>query len=89
MLVRMEGNPGIQDPDSDYKETRPPMRVNINRDRAADLGVSVQEIGRTLETMMGSRQVTTYVDNGEEYDVMLQAGRENRTSPEDLSLIHI
>ena len=89
MLVRMEGNPGIQDPDSDYKETRPQMRVNINRDRAADLGVSVQEIGRTLETMMGSRQVTTYVDNGEEYDVMLQAGRENRTSPEDLANTYV
>ena len=89
MLVRMEGNPGLTDADSDYKETRPQMRVNINRDRAADLGVSVSEIGRTLETMMGSRQVTTFVDQGEEYDVMLQAGRENRTSPEDLANTYV
>jgi multidrug efflux pump len=89
MLVRMEGNPGLQDADSDYKETRPQMRVNINRERAADLGVSVQEIGRTLETMMGSRQVTTFVDQGEEYDVMLQAGRENRASPEDLANTYV
>ena len=85
LLVRMEGNPGIQDPDSDYKETRPQMRVEIDRARAADLGVSVQEIGRTLETMMGSRQVTTYIEDGEEYDVMLQAGRENRMEPDDLA----
>ena len=75
MLARMRENPGIQDPDSDYKETRPQMRVDIDRARASDLGVSVQEIGRTLETMMGSRQVTTFVDSGEEYDVLLQAGR--------------
>ncbi len=89
MLVRMAENPGIQDPDSDYKETRPQMRVEIDRARAADLGVSVQEIGRTLETMMGSRQVTTYIDNGEEYDVMLQAGRENRMSPADLANTYV
>ncbi|WP_062357798.1 efflux RND transporter permease subunit [Pseudoxanthomonas mexicana] len=89
ILQRMEGNPGIEDPDSDYKETRPQMRVNINRDRAADLGVSVQEIGRTLETMMGSRQVTTYVDNGEEYDVMLQAGRDKRANVEDLAQTYV
>ena len=85
MLVRMEENPGIQDPDSDYKETRPQMRVEIDRARAADLGVSVQEIGRTLETMMGSRQVTRYIDDGEEYDVMLQAARDDRMEPDDLS----
>ncbi|WP_149196079.1 efflux RND transporter permease subunit [Luteimonas suaedae] len=84
MLVRMEENPGLTDIDSDYKETRPQMRVNIDRDRAADLGVSVTEIGRTLETMMGSRRVTTFVDDGEEYDVLLQAGRENRMTPADL-----
>ena len=85
MLARMRENPGIQDPDSDYKETRPQMRVDIDRARASDLGVSVQEIGRTLETMMGQRQVTTFVDNGEEYDVLLQADRERRMSPADLT----
>ncbi|WP_202844140.1 efflux RND transporter permease subunit [Luteimonas saliphila] len=85
VLARMEDNDGIQDPDSDYKETRPQMRVEIDRARAADLGVSVTEIGRTLETMMGSRRVTTYVDNGEEYEVVLQAGRETRMTPADLA----
>jgi multidrug efflux pump len=89
VLQRMESNPGIQDPDSDYKETRPQMRVEIDRNRAADLGVPVQEIGRTLETMMGSRQVTTYVDNGEEYDVMLQADRDQRVDPSDLAQTYV
>ena len=89
ILARMQQNPGITDPDSDYKETRPQMRVEIDRGRAADLGVSVSEIGRTLETMMGSRRVTTYVDNGEEYYVMLQAGREARMTPADLANTYV
>ena len=57
LLARMEANPGLTDLDSDYKETRPQLRVVINRERAADLGVSVTDIGRTLETMIGSRRV--------------------------------
>jgi multidrug efflux pump len=89
MMERMEQNPGLYGVDSDYKETRPQMRVNIDRSRAADLGVSVQEIGRTLETMMGSRQVTTFVDNGEEFDVLMQADRERRASPADLTNTYV
>ncbi len=89
MMARMEDNPGFFSVDSDYKETRPQMRVQIDRQRAADLGVSVTEIGRALETMMGSRQVTTFVQDGEEYDVIVQAGRDGRASPADLSAIEV
>ena len=89
ILARMEKNPNLFSADSDYKETRPQMRVEIDHARAADLGVSVSEIGRTLETMMGSRRVTTFVDNGEEYDVMLQAGRAVRATPADLAAIQV
>jgi multidrug efflux pump len=89
ILARIEKNPGLYAADSDYKETRPQVRVNIDRDRAADLGISVQDIGRTLETMMGSRRVTTYVDAGEEYDVLLQAQAHDRGSATDLENIHV
>jgi multidrug efflux pump len=89
VLARMEKNPNFFAADSDYKETRPQMRVVIDRARAADLGVSVTEIGRTLETMMGSRRVTTFVDNGEEYDVILQADRALRAAPADLAAIQV
>ncbi|KAB7630547.1 MULTISPECIES: efflux RND transporter permease subunit [Stenotrophomonas] len=89
MLLRMADNPGLVGADSDYKETRPQMRVNIDRQRAADLGVSVTAIGSALETMMGSRRVTTFVDNGEEYDVLVQAGRDGRASPSDLAAIRV
>ena len=89
MLVRMAENPGLRDADSDYKETRPQMRVEINFDRAADLGVSAEEIGSTLETMMGSRQVTTFVEDGEEYDVILQAARQDRMAPASLENLYV
>ncbi len=89
ILPRLEDNQRLFGLDTDYKETRPQMRVAIDRGRAADLGVSVSEIGRTLETMMGSRRVTTFVEDGEEYDVVLQADAEGRTSPSDLHNLYV
>ncbi|MGH8129308.1 MAG: efflux RND transporter permease subunit [Steroidobacteraceae bacterium] len=89
MLVRMAENPGLRDSDSDYKETRPQLRVLINFERAADLGVSTEEIGSTLETMMGSRRVTTFVENGEEYDVVLQAEADDRAAPANLENLYV
>jgi multidrug efflux pump len=89
LLARMEQNPLMFAADSDYKETRPQLRVAIDRTRAADLGVSVGEIGRTLETMMGSRRVTSFVEDGKEYDVILQARQEDRASPSDLANLYV
>jgi multidrug efflux pump len=89
LMQRMEANPGLYSVESDYKETQPQMRVQINRARAADLGVSVSDIGYALETMMGGRQVTTFVQDGEEYDVIVQAGAENRAEPADLAAIQV
>ncbi len=74
-------NPGLTGIDWDYKETKPQLKVEIDYDRAADLGVTIGTIGRTLETMLGSRKVTTYLDAGEEYDVILEGERaEQRTA---------
>ncbi len=89
VLARIEAYPGLFGADSDYKETRPQLRIEIDRVRAADLGVPVQAIGRTLETMMGARRVTTYVEDGEEYDVLLQAERANRSSTADLDNLYV
>ena len=89
MLARMADNPRILDADSDYKETRPQLRVEINFERAADLGVSTEEIGTTLETMMGSRRVTTFVEGGEEYDVVLQARPDDRAAPANLENLYV
>ncbi|MEQ8824565.1 MAG: efflux RND transporter permease subunit [Filomicrobium sp.] len=84
-----EDNPGIVGLDWDYKETQPQLRVEINYNRAAELGVTVSNIGRTLQTMLGSRRVTTYVDNGEEYDVILEGLRDIQRTPASLQNIHV
>jgi len=89
LLAKMADNPGFVGPDSDYKETRPQMRVVVDKTRAADLGVSATAIGTALETMMGGRRATTFVDNGEEYDVMLQADRKARASTADLDALQV
>ncbi len=82
-------NPGLTGIDWDYKETKPQLRVQIDYDRAADLGVKVGTIGRTLETMLGSRQVTTYLDAGEEYDVILEGEREAQRTPASLTNLYV
>ncbi|MCC7426535.1 MAG: efflux RND transporter permease subunit [Alphaproteobacteria bacterium] len=89
MLERARQNPRLLNVDSNYKETKPEFRVQIDRRRAADLGVSVQQIGRTIETMLGSREVGSYVERGEEYKVILQARIEDRVTPSDLSNIFV
>ncbi|MFO1493842.1 MAG: efflux RND transporter permease subunit [Lysobacterales bacterium] len=89
IIARAEKVPGLIGVDSDYKETRPQLRLAVDRARAADLGVSVEAIGSTLESMLGSRRVTTFERDGEEYDVVLQAGREDRSDPSDLSNLYV
>ena len=84
-----ENNPGLQGLDSDYKETRPQIDIKVDYDRAADLGVNIQEIGRTLETMMGGRRVTTFLDRGEEYDVIIEGERSEQRSFSDIQNIYV
>lgn len=89
IMQKAEQNPGLLRLDSDLKETQPQVIVSIDKDRAAELGVSVQNIGRTLQTMMSEQQVTTYVVEGEEYDVVVQAKDNQRATPDDLQNIYV
>ena len=82
-------NPGLLGLDWDYKETKPQIEVSIDYDRAAELGVTVSAIGRTLETMFGSRRVTTYLEEGEEYDVIVEGERDLQRTPNDLQSIYV
>lgn len=84
-----DNNPGFEAVDWDYKETKPQLRVNIDYEKAFDMGVTTEEIGRTLQTLLGSTRVTTFVDQGEEYDIILQADRRLYRSPTSLDLIHV
>lgn len=82
-------NPGLIGMDWNYKETQPQLNVLIDYNRAADLGVSISNIGRTLETMLGSRRVTTYVEQGEEYDVILEGEPDEQRTPTSLQNIYV
>jgi multidrug efflux pump len=84
-----EDNPGFEGLDSDFKETKPQIEIKINRDRAAVLGVRVNDIGSTLESMLGGRRVTTYIEEGEEYDVLIEGEREEQRTPSDLQQIYV
>jgi multidrug efflux pump len=84
-----KNNPGISQIDWDYKETQQQFRVNVDYQRASDLGVTVQEIGSTLQTMLGSKRVGTFVQNGEERYVIFEGERMEQATPSDLQNIYV
>ena len=88
-LERARQNPQLLNLDSNYRETKPEIRVDIDRRKAAELGVSIQAVGRTIETMLGAREVGTYVQAGDEYKIMLQAREQDRATPYDLQNIFV
>ena len=89
VLEAARGLPQLVNADSNYQERKPRLRVSVDRDRAATLGVSLGDVGRTLETMLGSRIATTYEDRGREYDVVLQGRSSDRSSPDDLTNLYV
>lgn len=89
VMAKLEENDRIFSIDSDYKETDLQLRVDVDRDRAATLGVPIENIGLSLESLLGGRQVTTFVDRGEEYDVIVQARRSDRETATDLRNIYV
>lgn len=79
----------LQGIDSDLILNKPELDIQINRDLAADLGVSISEIGRTLESLLGGRQVTRYREGNEQYDVIVQLQDDKRNNPNDISEIYV
>jgi multidrug efflux pump len=89
MLERIRQYPGLQDVDTDLQLNMPEFRIDMDRAKVADLGLDVTVVGRTLETLLGGRQVTRFEQNGEQYDVMVQMAVEDRASPATLSTIFL
>ncbi len=77
--------PGLQNLQTDLRLNTPEVRVAINRDKLSDVAVNVDTVGRTLETMLGGRQVTRFKRDGEQYDVIVQLAPVDRTRPADIS----
>ncbi|HST91886.1 MAG TPA: efflux RND transporter permease subunit [Brevundimonas sp.] len=82
-------NPGFSRPRLNYEPIAPRLLVDVDPEKAAALGVSAQSIGRTLETMFGSRRATTYLRGGQEYDVILQTERDERRTVADLESLYV
>jgi multidrug efflux pump len=89
IIAKAQENPNLHSIDSDYKETYPQLLVNIDHNRAFDLGVSVGDIGRTLETMLGQRRVTNFVERGEEYYVVVKGEKNDFSKPKDIDNIFV
>lgn len=82
-------NPGLMRPRKDFEPTSPRLLVDIDRERAAALGVSVADIGRTLQSHLGSRRVGQFIDRGEAYNVIMENRREDRASGADLETLYV
>jgi multidrug efflux pump len=87
LMEKASAFPGIVNLDSDLKLDKPELRVAVDRDKAADLGVEIADIGTTLETLLGGRQITRFKRAGEQYDVVVQVAGEERRVPADLGSI--
>ncbi len=88
-LAEMAGNPGFVQPDSDLQLNKPEIFMDVDRARAADMGVSVESIARTVETMLGGRSVTRYKRDADQYDVMVQTEGRGRARPEDIDRLFV
>ena len=88
-LAEMARNPQLQQPDSDLRLNKPEIFMEVDRDRASDLGVSVEQVARTVETMLGGRAVTRYKRDADQYDVIVQTDPRGRTTPDDIERLFV
>ena len=89
ILAEVARNPGMTNVDTDLKLNKPELSVTVNRDKSSDTGVQIETVGRTLETMLGGRQVTRYKQDGEQYDVIVQVADADRMTPSDIRDIFV
>ncbi len=89
MLDEMAKNPGIVSPDVDLRLNKPELRINVDREKAADLGVSVEVVAKAIETLLGGRNVTRYKRDAEQYDVIVQTQALGRNTPDDIDRIYV
>ena len=88
-VAEMNRNPGFVQPDTDLRLNKPEIFVEVDRERAADAGVAVDQVARTVETMLGGRAVTRYKRDADQYDVLVQTEGRGRTTPEDIDKLFV
>jgi HAE1 family hydrophobic/amphiphilic exporter-1 len=84
-LKIIERAPSVVDADRSYLPGRPELRIAIDRRRAADLGIRVQDVSQTVNALMAGQEVTTYNAGSDQYDVVLKAQDAFRRTPETLA----
>jgi multidrug efflux pump len=89
MLAKARESKAIANADTDLRLDKPQLAVDIDRDKAAAIGVEIETIGRTLETLFGGRQVTRFKREGKQYDVMVQLEEKDRNTPADLTSVFV
>lgn len=89
IVAKAEANGSFVNIDTDLQLNKPQIRVAVDREKAADLGISAEVLGRTLETMFGGRQVTRFKQDGKQYDVIVRVAESFRTSPADLPRVYV
>jgi len=82
-------NPGLSSVQDDFDLNKPQLNVKINQKKAADLGVSTEDIGRTIETIFGSKIVTKFTQDGKEYSIILQGDIKDRQEPGSISKVFV
>lgn len=82
-------NPGFVQVDTDLRLNKPEIRLEVDRERAADMGMSVDAVARSIESMLGGRKVTRYKRGGEQYDVVVQTASSGRDTPDDIDKIFV
>jgi multidrug efflux pump len=89
VMAKLSQYPGITGLDTDLKLNKPQLKVDVDREKAAALGVSMQAVGSTLEILLGGKDVTRYKREGKQYDVVVQMEDDKRQQPTDLTSIYL
>src|SRR5207344_1785 len=89
LVARARQSKAIANPDTDLRLNKPQLAVDIDREKAASMGIDVETIGRTLETLLGGRQVTRFKREGKQYDVIVKLEDKDRRQPTDLTSIYV
>ncbi|MFN0264358.1 efflux RND transporter permease subunit [Tepidamorphus sp. 3E244] len=89
MLAKAQENPGLSNIEIDFEESQPQISLSLNREKVDDLNIGVETLAGTLQAMFASREVSTYVDRGREYPVIVQAGADDRRTPNDIGNVFV
>ena len=89
VIQTLRKNRNLSRIESDYTKNKPEVKLITNKNRAKDLGVSTETIGRTLETFYGGKRVTSFNRMGREYPIILQQYLADRRNKDGISKIHV